>query len=691
MNDQGVGASPPSSRRLRLLMIEDDAADVDLTLRELKRAGFEVEADVIQTPGEFDRALDKASYDVVLCDYTLPGWTGLDAAFELRKRKFYVPFILLSGTLGEEAAVDCIKQGVSDYVLKDRLSRLPLALDRAFQEQELRRARAQAEHEVRQRERHFRALIENSSDGIALVDPDGMVLPSTPATAAVLGCSLTDRQDRNVFDLIHPEDRLKAQEIFADILAEPSWAVPFQLRCRHRDGSWRWVEGVGQNLLAEPSVQAVVIHYRDITHRKEQESEIRRLNEGLELIVAERTAELEATNRELERKITEQKMAEEALANLQKNTELILNSAGDGILRVDVDGKCTFANVAAARMLGYSQEEFLGRDLRAIGLYTAPGEADGAGFRPVSRAAHTLGLYAPSVRRTENQVIRRRDGSAIHVDTSITSILERGQVAGAVLTLRDESERRAMEKMKDEFVSVVSHELRTPLTAIRGSLGLLAAGELAQQPGPARRMVEIAVNNADRLVRLVNDILDSVRLESESVILTRQTCSAPELALQAAELMRPMAGSAGVCLEVDAQPVIFSANPDGILQVLTNLLSNAIKFSPRGSVVRLESGSDNGNVLFRVIDQGPGIPPDKLESIFGRFQPVDASESRRRGGTGLGLSICRSIAHHHGGQIWAESEMGHGSTFVMSLPAELPESHEGVVSNGAFKCPNATD
>jgi signal transduction histidine kinase len=228
-----------------------------------------------------------------------------------------------------------------------------------------------------------------------------------------------------------------------------------------------------------------------------------------------------------------------------------------------------------------------------------------------------------------------------------------------------------MERMKDEFVSVVSHELRTPLTAIRGSLGLLAAGELARQAGPARRMVEIAVKNADRLVRLVNDILDSARLESESVVLTRQTCAAPELALQATDLMRPMAGSAGVQLEVDAHPVSFSANPDSILQVLTNLLSNAIKFSPSGSAVRLECRPDNGNVVFRVTDHGPGIPPDKLESIFGRFQPVDASESRRRGGTGLGLSICRSIARHHGGQIWAESDWGHGSTFVVSLPAEL--------------------
>jgi PAS domain S-box-containing protein len=669
MKDQDVNASSPSARRLRLLMIEDDATDVELAIHELGRAGLEVDVEVIQTPDEFDRCLDKASYDAVLSDYRLPGWTGLDAAVGLRKRRFYIPFILFSGSLGDEAAADCIKQGVSDFVLKDHLSRLPLALDRALQEQELRRARAWAENEVRQREKRFRALIENSSDGIGLIGPDGMFLPSTPSTVAALGWSPEEVQGLSLFDMVHPEDHAPAAAIFADVLANPSRAVPFQLRCRHRDGSWRWAEGVGRNLLADPSVQAVVIHYRDITERKEQESEIRRLNEGLERMVAERTAELEAANRELERKVAEQKMAEEALANLQRDTELILNSAGDGILRVDVDGKCTFANAAAARMLGYSQEEFLGWDLHVLGLH--PSQADASGARANGCclcAARQQGI----VYRAENQIIHRKDGSAIPVDASKTPILERGEIVGAVLTLRDVTERWAIEKMKDEFAFVVSHELRTPLTAIRGSLGLLAANELVQQPGPARRMVEIAVDNADRLVRLVNDILDSARLESESVVLTRQACMAFDLALQAVELMRPMAGSAGVQLEVDAQPVSFSANSDSILQVLTNLLSNAIKFSPPRSAVHLECRPDNGNVVFRVIDHGPGIPPDKLESIFGRFQPVDASDSRRRGGTGLGLSICRSIARHHGGQIWAESDWGHGSTFVVSLPAELP-------------------
>jgi signal transduction histidine kinase len=157
------------------------------------------------------------------------------------------------------------------------------------------------------------------------------------------------------------------------------------------------------------------------------------------------------------------------------------------------------------------------------------------------------------------------------------------------------------------------------------------------------------------------------------VDLVRADCTASELMLQAADLMRSMAETSGIGLEVKAQSLSLCVNQDSILQVLTNLLSNAIKFSPHGSTVCLEAERDHEVAVFRVTDQGRGIPAEKLESIFGRFQPVDATDTRRRGGTGLGLSICRSIIRRHGGKIWAESEMGRGSTFIFTLPLVAPK------------------
>jgi signal transduction histidine kinase len=243
-----------------------------------------------------------------------------------------------------------------------------------------------------------------------------------------------------------------------------------------------------------------------------------------------------------------------------------------------------------------------------------------------------------------------------------------GQPAVQIL-IRDVGERKAVERMKDELLSVVSHELRTPLTSIRGALGLLAGGVLGPLPGKGQRMVEIAVNNADRLIRLLNDMLDLERMRAGRTLLDLRSCDVAELVEQAAAEMRGLADRAGVRLVVRPSRGGVRADPDRIVQVLGNLLSNAIKFSPPEAEVELSAVERGASVLFSVHDQGRGIPADKLERIFQPFLQVDASDARAKGGSGLGLAICRSIAEQHGGRVWAESKVGQGSTFHLELPA----------------------
>ena len=181
-------------------------------------------------------------------------------------------------------------------------------------------------------------------------------------------------------------------------------------------------------------------------------------------------------------------------------------------------------------------------------------------------------------------------------------------------------------------------------------------------------MFEIAVANTDRLVRLISDILDIERIRSGRAAFVPASCDGAALAALASDAMQGLAQSAGVMVRVSSEPTPLFVDPDRILQALMNLLSNAIKFSSGGGPVGLEVARQGASALFRVTDQGRGIPPDKLESIFGRFAQVDASDSRRKGGTGLGLFICRSIVEQHGGRIWAESIPGQGSTFQFTLP-----------------------
>jgi len=264
-----------------------------------------------------------------------------------------------------------------------------------------------------------------------------------------------------------------------------------------------------------------------------------------------------------------------------------------------------------------------------------------------------------------------KNGTSVAVDSVISPIRnDDGHTLGAVLAFRDMTERRAVEHMKDEFISVVSHELRTPLTAIRGSLGLLASGKLCQNQASCQRMAAVGVANADRLVRLVNDILDLERIESGRVNMEKKLCDSAELMRVAADLMRVMADGQGVTLSVEPFSASIRVDSDRITQVLINLLGNAIKFSIQGSLVLLTAEHREGEIVFEVRDRGRGIPASKLSRIFERFQQVDASDSREKGGTGLGLAICRTIVAQHGGRIWVESAVGQGSSFFFSLPLQ---------------------
>ncbi len=408
---------------------------------------------------------------------------------------------------------------------------------------------------------------------------------------------------------------------------------------------------------------------RDAAQRLRAEEEIRQLNASLEQRVAERTAELEGAVQSLRREAANRAAAEETVKRLQHETELIVASAGEGIVRCDLSGACNFVNPAASRALGYTEDELIGQDLHALLRHALP---DGQPCAPENCGIYCA-LKRGEMRQADNQILYRKDGAAIPFDIVTAPIAQVGQIIGAVATFRDVSERREMERMKDEFVSVVSHELRTPLTAMRGALGILASGRLAERPAQRRRMIEMALNNTERLSRLVNDILDVQRLEAGVVMQTRKLCMASDLVTQAIELMHPMAETAGVIVGAKPQPAPLFVDPDAILQVLTNLLSNAIKFSRAESAIQLAVEPGDEGVVFRVVDEGSGIKTDKLESIFERFHQVDASDSRRRGGTGLGLYICRKIVQGHGGRIWAESEPGRGSTFTFTLPFAFPE------------------
>ena len=360
----------------------------------------------------------------------------------------------------------------------------------------------------------------------------------------------------------------------------------------------------------------------------------------------------------------------------------IMNSAGEGIVSIDAAGRAEYANPAACAMLGYEPDELRGKPFHDTVHHT---RADGSRFPHEECPMHQT-MATGVEQEAGDELFWRADGTSFHVSFKSSAINNRPD-SGVVLTFADISERRRIEEMKDELVSVVSHELRTPLTSIRGSLGLIAGGAVGQIPPEADRMIGIAVTNTDRLVRLINEILDIERIESGRVEMSRRLCDSEDLMLHAAETMATQAEEGGTRIEVEPCSVPLWVDPDRIMQTLMNLLSNAIKFSYPGDPVRLRATRDNGEVRFEVIDKGRGIPADQIERVFERFGQVDATDARVKGGTGLGLPIARSIVHQHGGRMWAESEPGEGTTMAFTLPtvasnpaASEEDGHDGLLA-----------
>lgn len=488
----------------------------------------------------------------------------------------------------------------------------------------------EAEETLKQSEARYRQLIESSLGMVFTHTLEGRFLSINTYGAQSLGYTVNELINRSLIDFVPQEDHSAFKEYLR----------------RMRDAG----EAQGTLTMLHRNGEKLVIAYRN-----------RRVdNEGRDTYALGFGVD-----------ITEKVRTEERLNALMQQSNSILESVGDGIFAMDLDGRATIINPAGAEMLGYKPEDLLGKDLHAL-MHHA--HTDGTTYeKDDCRIANSAKERATV--RVSNEVFWRKDGTSFPVEYVACPIMKDGEPTGIVVAFTDTTERRALDRMKDEFISTVSHELRTPLTSMRASLGLIASGALAARPEKQKQMLEIAIGNTDRLVSLVNDILELERIGSGKAELHYTMCNAEDLMQRAAGLLTGTASKSGIEFRFSADHVEVWADPDRILQTLTNLLSNAIKFSPRGSTITLKARLLNPDeARLEVHDNGRGIPEDKLDSIFERFQQVDASDSRAMGGTGLGLAICRSIIAQHGGRIWAESEMGKGSSFYFTLPTK-PSQH----------------
>jgi PAS domain S-box-containing protein len=413
-----------------------------------------------------------------------------------------------------------------------------------------------------------------------------------------------------------------------------------------------------------------------ITSGPNNYSEVRSLSRTMNALIDDlvrRQQEVEQLNATLEERVEARtRELEQALAAVRANEQriaTILETAQDAFMAVDMDGNVCDWNTAAETLFGWRRDEAVGRSVWEL-LYPER-------FRPESRTQlrdfRETGRMAILDQHAE-RIMRTRDGREIPVEMT-AGLAGSGEGIFFSVFVHDISERKEVERLKDEFVGTVSHELRTPLTAISASLAMLADGMAGELPPGAAGLVNVANASSERLVRLIGDVLDLQKMDAGRMAFEREVQPVAPIAEGAVASMQSFAASAGVTLDYacapDAAGVCAAVDRDRIVQVLTNLLSNAVKFSEAGGTVSTRVECDGERVLLAVADRGAGIPAAFRDRIFQRFAQADGADSRRKGGTGLGLSICKTIVEEHGGSIWFDSVEGQGTTFTVSLPAAV--------------------
>ncbi|HEX8681636.1 MAG TPA: PAS domain S-box protein, partial [Ardenticatenaceae bacterium] len=379
-----------TTRQLRVLLVEDDEDDYILlreTLAEIRSTRYDL--DWVQSYDEGLEALRRQAYDICLLDYRLGSRNGLELLQEPEVLESDTAFILLTGQGNRELDLEAMEAGAADYLVKGEISA-------ALLERSIRYA---VDHKrtvsmLRASEKHFRALIEHASDAISLLALDGSILYTSPSTAQILGYTPEEFVRLNAFELIHPDDIPYVTGLFQQLLQVPGSEVTVQYRLRHRDGSWRWMEGIGTNLLHEPSVQAIVTNYRNVTERKQAEEQLR-------------------------------------------FQSYLLNTVGQAVIATDIDGSILYWNHFAESLYGWSSSEVLGRNIVEV----TPSEAS------KEQALELMARLRAGEGWSGEFLVRRRDGSSFPALVNDSPIKdENGQLVGIIGVSQDVTERKQAEE-----------------------------------------------------------------------------------------------------------------------------------------------------------------------------------------------------------------------------------------------------
>jgi PAS domain S-box-containing protein len=619
----------PDKAPLRVLLVEDNQDDAALILRLLRRGGYELYWRQVQTAQELDEALAASSWDIVLSDYNMPQFDALAALQLLRERSIFVPFIIISGSIGEETAVAAMRAGANDYLMKTNLARLLPAIERELRESSDRLERSRTEKALLDLQEKFQVIFHEYLDVMMVLDSFGDILHINRAVTQVMGYDehwLVGQP----FATLWPANRRKTAGELVDHVRRDG-SVFYSGNFERLDKSQCPMDMLA-NKVPWGRGEAIVVTLRDVTERHQ---------------------------------------AEMRLASEKEQLAVTLRSIGEGVITADAAGNILLLNGAAEQLTGWKQSEAVGKPLCEVMLLS-----NAKGEELCQRQIEHVLQTGSAVELTRDVFLHSRDGGQCALALNGAPIRGQGNgVNGVVVSFRNTTaelvrEEELQRASKLESVALVAggiaHDFNNILTAIMGHLSLARASDTPRDAliATVEKACLYASDLTRQLLTFSKGTTPNRRIESIEEIVRESV----QFALHGSNLRCHFALAEGLHLaEVDRNQ---------INQVLNNLVINAIQASPEGGSLRVQAKNvavtadepvgtlEAGEyVQISIQDTGNGIPPEHLSKVF---DPYFTTKST---GSGLGLPSSYSIIHKHNGLIQVESEVGRGTTFFIYLPA----------------------
>jgi PAS domain S-box-containing protein len=631
-----------------VLIIDDNADDREAFIRALKKIDQRYSCTEAGEGMAGVAVMAKTHPDCVLLDYSLPALNGLEVLKRIHAIDAFLPVIMLTGLGNETVAVQAMKNGAHNYLVKTAVtssllhSAIVSAVEHAALERKIHEQRSQIKDqklEIARSNRLNQAILTSAAYMIVATDIQGTILAFNPAAERELGYSAEDviGKQTPLFFLDEAELTERAAKMSEElgVIVEPDFYVLTQKAGLEgaTQQEWSCVRQGGDRFTANLSVSPM------------------RGGQGEAagfLIVAE--------------DITISKEQQDALKAREELFRGMMEHAPNGMALIDIGGHYLKVNEAFCELLGYTAEQLEGKHPDDV---THPDDIE----MDLEEVRQLLAGKIPSY-KAEKRLIKE-DGSPVHVLLGMSLMRnDDGSPSYFVAQFQDITERKEIEHLKSDFVSVVSHELRAPVTSIRGAISLLASIVGRELPARAHQLMEIANKNSDRLITIVNDILDIDKVAHGKMRFDMKDENVASLLQEAIEAHRGYTEREGVSVVMEPVATSLMVNVDAarLVQVMFNLLSNATKHSPEGGQIRVGANRIGSQIRIWVKDQGPGIEEEFARQLFEKFTQASAKNLRGSHGSGLGLHISKQIVEQMGGQIGLDTKVGVGSTFWVDIP-----------------------